>query len=125
MNTREENKREESQGKAQEESETRRERTDVEELREVLDAVSPFLERLKDWVKEIIGLVTSGLDGKKLGEDVGRFYQELKNQGLPEDLVIEMVRDYYKRRMDAIPSIEKLISGLTKFIGEEEEEESK
>lgn len=63
--------------------------------------------------------------GKKLGEDVGRFYQELKNQGLPEDLVIEMVRDYYKRRMDAIPSIEKLISGLTKFIGEEEEEESK
>lgn len=59
------------------------ERTDVEELREVLDAVSPFLERLKDWVKEIIGLVTSGLDGKKLGEDVGRFYQELKNQGLP------------------------------------------
>jgi hypothetical protein len=102
-------------------------KTDAEELREVLDAVTPFLEKLKDWVKEIIGLFTSGLDGKKLGEDIGRFYQELKAQGLPEDLIIEMVRDYYKKRMEVVPSIEKLIGSFAKFRefrrGEEEHEE--
>jgi len=102
-------------------------KTDAEELREVLDAVTPFLEKLKDWVKEIIGLFTSGLDGKKLGEDIGRFYQELKVQGLPEDLIIEMVRDYYKKRMEVVPSIEKLIGSFAKFRefgrGEEEHEE--
>ncbi|ADG90553.1 hypothetical protein [Thermosphaera aggregans] len=102
-------------------------KTDAEELREVLDAVTPFLEKLKDWVKEIIGLFTSGLDGKKLGEDIGRFYQELKAQGLPEDLIIEMVKDYYKKRMEVVPSIEKLIGSFAKFgefwRGEEEHEE--
>jgi len=102
-------------------------KTDAEELREVLDAVTPFLEKLKDWVKEIIGLFTSGLDGKKLGEDIGRFYQELKAQGLPEDLIIEMVKDYYKKRMEVVPSIEKLIGSFARFRefrrGEEEREE--
>jgi hypothetical protein len=102
-------------------------KTDAEELREVLDAVTPFLEKLKDWVKEIIGLFTSGLDGKKLGEDIGRFYQELKAQGLPEDLIIEMVKDYYKKRMEVVPSIEKLIGSFARFRefrrGEEEHEE--
>ncbi len=104
------------------------EETDVEELREVLNAVTPFLEKLKDWIKEIIGVFTSGLDGKKLGEDIGKFYQELKAQGLPEELIIEMVKDYYKRRMEIVPSLEKLIESLTKLKElrrEEEEEERK
>uniref|UniRef100_A0A7C2FY46 Uncharacterized protein n=1 Tax=Thermosphaera aggregans TaxID=54254 RepID=A0A7C2FY46_9CREN len=105
------------------------EKSDVEEIREVLDAVTPFLEKLKDWVKEIIGVFTSGLDGKKLGEDIGKFYQELKAQGLPEDLIIEMVRDYYKGRMEIVPSLEKLIGSLGKLRmtrreeGEEKREE--
>ncbi|QOR94211.1 hypothetical protein IMZ38_06190 [Thermosphaera chiliense] len=104
------------------------EETDVEGLREVLNAVTPFLEKLKDWIKEIIGVFTSGLDGKKLGEDIGKFYQELKAQGLPEELIIEMVKDYYKRRMEIVPSLEKLIESLTKLKElrrEEEEEERK
>jgi len=104
-------------------------KTEAEELREVLDAVIPFLEKLKDWVKEIIGLFTSGLDGKKLGEDIGRFYQELKAQGLPEDLIIEIVKDYYKKRMEVVQSIEKLIGSFARFRefrkGEEYEEDTK
>jgi hypothetical protein len=114
-------------GKPFEEIEVETGKTDAEELREVLDAVTPFLEKLKDWVKEIISLFTSGLDGKKLGEDIGRFYRELKAQGLPEDLIIEMVKDYYKKRMEVVPSIEKLIGSFARFIefrrGEEEREE--
>lgn len=54
-------------------------------------------------------MFTSGLDGKKLGEDIGKFYLELKEKGLPEELISEFVKEYFRKKIEMVPSIEKLL----------------
>ncbi len=114
------------------------ETSEAEEVREILEAVTPFLEKLKDMSKELIVAVTASLDGKKLGEEVASLYKELKESGLPEDLIKEMVKEFYKKKLEIAPSINevlksiaetiksekaKIVIGGKKVIGEKEEEE--
>ncbi len=108
------------------------ETSEAEEVREILEVVTPFLEKLKDMAKELIVAVTASLDGKKLGEEVASLYKELKESGLPEDLIKEMVKEFYKKKLEMAPSINEVLKSIAEtvrskkakiIIGEKEEEE--
>jgi len=112
------------------EEKKRKEEVD-EELKFIFTTISEWIDKGKDLVREIVNSLTSALDGKKLGEDIAAFYNSLKNSGLPDELINEMVREYYKRRLEAIPSITEIIRSIReaftrvskpKIIVREEEE---
>jgi len=85
---------------------------DAEEVREILKAVSEFIEGLKEPIKEFLDMMLSSLDGKKLGEEVAKFYRELKESGMPEDMAKDMVKEFFKKRLESAPSLGSLIETL-------------
>lgn len=93
---------------------------DIIELKAVLDIVTPFLEKLGGILKDVLNAILEQfnkfMDGKKLGEDIGNFYNALKSTGLPDDVIKEMVRDYYKKRMEAVPPISELLRQIISMI---------
>ena len=100
------------------EEKKRKEEVD-EELKFILTSISEWIDKGKDLVREIVNSLTSSLDGRKLGEDIAAFYNSLKNSGLPDELINEMVREYYKRRLEAIPSITEIIKAIREAVTRE------
>ncbi len=92
--------------------EKERELSEVEELREVLNAVSEFLANLKQPIKELIETTMSILDGKKLGEEVASFYESLVDKGVPKELAEEMTKEFLKRKLNSIPNIGDFIKSF-------------
>ncbi len=64
---------------------------DVEEIRQILSAVSTEVPAL---IKSIIGAVFSEEAGRNMGRAAAAFYKELKDSGMPEDVAVKMTRDY-------------------------------
>jgi len=64
---------------------------DVEELKEVLSAVSTEVPAL---IKSIIGAVFSEEAGKNMGRAAAAFYKELKDSGMPDNVAVKMTEDY-------------------------------
>ncbi len=91
-------------------------KSDVEEMREVFEILTPFIEKLKDMAKELVIIVTQSIDGKKLGEEATALYKELKEAGLPDDVVNEMVRDFFNKKLEMAPSLGELFKSLNKAI---------
>lgn len=87
--------------------------SEIEKTKAELEAVAEFINKLKDAGKELIMVLVDSMSGKKLGEDVASFYESLKNKGLPEELVIKMTEEYFKKRLSTIPDIGSLIKQLT------------
>ena len=110
---------------------------DVEILRGVLKAISDFLRDIREPLKGLLDFALGSVDGERVGSDVARFYSKLREAGLPEDVAVQLTREYFKARMESVnlPSLmrefmerfgERL--GLKarpggKEEGEEEEEE--
>jgi len=75
--------------------------SDVEELRQVLKAISEFLRDLREPLRDLLNAITQALDGGRLGEDVARFYRSLRESGMPEDMAAELTRQYFRERLEA------------------------
>jgi len=90
--------------------------SEAEEVREVLRAVSEFLEGLRNPFKEFIDMIMTTMDGKRVGEEVASFYKSLTEKGVPEDLAKEMTKDFLKRRLEAAPSIGGLVKAIENAI---------
>jgi hypothetical protein len=85
-----------------------------EEIRAELEAVAEFINKLKDTLKEIMDTLIQSISGEKLGSDIAAFYESLKNKGLPEELVEKMTEEYFKKRLEQIPSFAKIIEQFAK-----------
>lgn len=94
--------------------EKREEVSEAEEIKEILEAVTPFLEKLKDMAKELINIITTSMDGEKLGKDIANLYKELKEAGLPDEMINEMIRDFYRKKLESMPTISELVKS---FVG--------
>ena len=94
------------------EHELRKGSEEAEEVREILKAVSEFIESLKQPIKEFIDMMMSSLDGQKLGEDVAKFYKELKSSGVPDELAKEMVKEFFRKRLESAPDMRGFIDAL-------------
>jgi len=99
---------------------------DVEDLKAVLEAVGEFLDKLRGPLREIVSLMITVMDGAQLGEDVANFYRRLKDSGLPDDVVLEMTRQYFRERLE-VSNIAGMIARIVKreLLGEAEEEEER
>ncbi len=85
---------------------------EAEEVREILSAVSEFISSLRGPIKDLIDTLVSALNGKKLGEEVASFYKGLKEHGLPDDLVNEMTREFFHKKLESAPSISGFMDAL-------------
>ncbi|MBA7482603.1 hypothetical protein ES707_18095 [subsurface metagenome] len=64
---------------------------DVGELKEILQAVST---EIPDLIKGIFGSLYSSEIANEYGKGVGSLYKELKNQGLPEEMIRKIISDF-------------------------------
>ncbi|BAA79254.2 hypothetical protein APE_0299.1 [Aeropyrum pernix K1] len=88
-------------------------RSDVEELREVLTAISEFIKNLEEPLGNILKTALSVMDGSKLGEEVAAFYRNLRDSGMPDEMVEELTREYFRMRMESL-NIARIIRELAK-----------
>jgi len=66
---------------------------DPEKIKEILSVVSDKVPAL---IKGLIGSVFSEEAGRSMGKATAAFYNELKAGGLPDDVALEMTKDYVK-----------------------------
>jgi len=76
--------------------------TDAEELREILGAVQETIPQL---IGSLVKSIYSPDVAKNIAESVGILYTNLKKQGIPDELALEMTRSYM-----SILDIKELIS---------------
>jgi hypothetical protein len=94
------------------------EHAETKDVALILDSISELVTRLKDVIRETITTAVNALDGRRLGEEISGLYNELKNAGLPEEMIEKIVTDFYRRKLDAIPSVNELISAIAREISE-------
>ncbi|MFX1300963.1 MAG: hypothetical protein ACFFDE_08460 [Promethearchaeota archaeon] len=81
--------------------------TEAEELREILGAVQETIPQL---IGSLVKSIYSPDMAKSIAESVGVLYSNLKKQGIPDELALEMTRNYMN-----ILDIKDLISeGISK-----------
>jgi hypothetical protein len=68
-----------------------RKSTDVEEVRDILEAVRETVPAL---ISQLVQAIYSPKVAESIAEAVGALYQGLKKKGLPDDLVLEMTQKY-------------------------------
>jgi len=64
---------------------------DVEEMKEVLSALSTLVPKL---IKEVIASIFSEEVGREMGKAAGAFYKSLIEAGIPEQTAIKMTENY-------------------------------
>ena len=87
---------------------------DAQEVHEILSAVSEFIVGIKEPIKEFLDMLLSSLDGEKLGKEAAKFYKELKESGMPEEMIREMVKEFFRKKLEAAPNL----GSLAKMINE-------
>jgi len=78
------------------------EERDVEELREVLKAVSEFMKELSPTIKELIETILGSLRGDALGKEVGMLYRSLIEAGMKEETATRMAEEFLRRKMEMV-----------------------
>ncbi|MEM2406698.1 MAG: hypothetical protein QXM26_04475, partial [Sulfolobales archaeon] len=63
--------------------------SDVEELREVLRAISEFLAEIREPLENLIKTVTDAGSGEKLAKEVATFYKSLIESGIDQQTAKE------------------------------------
>lgn len=72
---------------------------DILELKGALTAITEFLRDITGPLKDIMSIIQSYIAGDKLGKDIANFYRSLKDSGLPDDIINDLVKRYYDERM--------------------------
>lgn len=64
---------------------------DMQDLSELLDTVTAKVPKL---IKDLVGSLYSPEAGADMGKAVGAYYKNLVEAGLPQDVAVEMAKDY-------------------------------
>jgi len=91
---------------------TKREREfeDVAELREVLNVISEFIEKIPKILNELISALYAADMGEKLGKNIGEYYKKLKESGIPDEVAIKLTEAYAKEAQTPMKMLGELIS---------------
>ncbi|MEM2207376.1 MAG: hypothetical protein QXG17_01610 [Sulfolobales archaeon] len=79
--------------------------SDVEELREVLRAISEFLAEIREPLENLIKTVTDAGSGEKLAKEVATFYKSLIESGIDQQTAKEWAEKFFVQRLESIPSL--------------------
>jgi uncharacterized protein (UPF0297 family) len=90
------------------------EEKEAEEIREILSAVSKFLEDIKKPIADLINMMLDAMRGDRVGEEVAAFYKKLKESGLPDDVVRDMVKKYLEERVRMASFFDKLVGMISR-----------
>ncbi|OYT47441.1 MAG: hypothetical protein B6U85_05255 [Desulfurococcales archaeon ex4484_42] len=102
--------------KEEKREEEERELSDVEEVKAIFKAISDFIASIKDPLKELVDTLMSSLDGSKLGEEVAALYKKLMDSGMPKEMVNEMVKTYFKHKLESAISPKALSEFFKGFM---------
>jgi len=91
----------------------REEREDVEELREVLKAVSDFLKEIKPSLEDLLKVFVESVSGDKLAKEVSTFYKSLIESGVDPQTAKEWTNKFFEERLRSLPSIKTLTDFLS------------
>jgi len=103
-----------------------KEERDVEELREVLKAVSEFLKEVREPLGDLVKMLTESVSGEKLGKEVSMFYKSLIESGVDQQTAKEWTEKFLSEKLKSLPSmsfLKDLLSERPKIRHREEEEE--
>ncbi|MBE3575023.1 MAG: hypothetical protein IMW99_06180 [Firmicutes bacterium] len=89
-----------------------------EELPKILDTV---VEKVPALIRGLVEAAFSESTGRELGKSVAAFYATLKQQGLPDDMVNQMTRDYLQAQSALLVNASKSFS-TGRGPGSEDEE---
>lgn len=78
--------------------------SDVKEIGEILDTVS---EKIPKMISGLMSTLYSAEAGKNMGQAVGSFYKELLESGIPQDVALDMARNYMLSLKDLSKIIDK------------------
>lgn len=78
--------------------------SDAKEIGEILDAVSDKVPKL---ISGIVNSLYSAEAGKNMGQAVGSLYKELLESGLPQDVALEMAKNYMISLKDISKFVDK------------------
>jgi len=90
------------------------EKKEAEEIREILSAVSKFLEDIKKPIADLINVMLDAMRGDRVGEEVAAFYKKLKESGLPDDVVRDVVKKYLEERVRMASFFDKLVGMMSR-----------
>jgi len=96
-------------------TEKEKEEIPVEEIKELLKAVSTEVPAL---IKSVIASVFSEEAGRNMGKAAGAFYKELIDSGMPPDVAVRMTENY----IGVFTNLGELLKGIGKgksFMGKE------
>jgi len=105
-----------------------KEERDVEELREVLKAISEFLKEVKEPLGDLLKMLTESVSGEKLGKEVSMFYKSLVESGVDQQTAKEWTERFLDEKLKSLPSmsfLKDLLSERSKVRHREEEEKGK
>lgn len=95
-------------------------KTELEELKEVLSVLGrevPGLVRgLIGPLKELLNIIYDPEKTRERAKAIASFYKELKDQGIPDSLIIELMREHFVNPLS-------LLKSFTVERGKEEGEE--
>ncbi|MDR7855615.1 hypothetical protein [Tissierella sp.] len=77
---------------------------DAKEIGEILDAVSDKVPKL---ISGIMGTLYSAEAGKNMGQAVGSLYKELLESGIPQDVALDMAKNYMLSLKDVSKFVDK------------------
>jgi hypothetical protein len=87
----------------------RSEISDVEELKEIFSVlgkeVPNLLKGLMDPLKELMDILYNPEKVRERAKAIASFYRELKDQGLPDELIVELIKQHFENPMSLIKSI--------------------
>jgi len=66
------------------------------EVKKVEDILTVVSEKVPSLIGGIIGTLFSESAGREMGKAVAAFYSELKTSELPDEVAMEMTKDYFK-----------------------------
>ncbi len=87
-------------------------RSEVEALREVLNALTDFLKELGPLLSKLVKDIMDSMNGERVGENVAAFYRKLRESGMPEEMIAELTRKYCENLLVAGKLLEKVAKGL-------------
>ncbi|WP_125741112.1 hypothetical protein [Candidatus Korarchaeum cryptofilum] len=87
----------------------RSEISDVEELKEIFsvlgEEVPNLLKGLMDPLKELMDILYNPEKVRERAKAIASFYRELKDQGLPDELIVELIKQHFENPMSLIKNI--------------------
>jgi len=96
------------------------------ELKEVTNMLRVLGDVGRDIIGSVIGKLMELMDGKRLGENISALYTSLKNAGMPDPIIQEIIKDYVNKALSMAnigEIVEKLLPVITQRKVEKEEKE--